>query len=103
MFRFLKHFKSSLFETTTNSENFLLNGTSFIFPFEQDKNLKTLNILDVGCGGGLVSESLSKLGAKVTGVDFIEYTFTCFIRQDHFKVDEIKVILRDVLANCSVF
>jgi len=36
------------------------------------KNLKTLDILDVGCGGGLVSESLSRLGGRVTGVDFVE-------------------------------
>ena len=36
------------------------------------KNLKTLDILDVGCGGGLVSESLARLGGRVTGVDFVE-------------------------------
>jgi 2-polyprenyl-6-hydroxyphenyl methylase/3-demethylubiquinone-9 3-methyltransferase len=28
-----------------------------------------LSILDVGCGGGLVSEPLARLGAKVTGID----------------------------------
>lgn len=31
--------------------------------------IKGLNILDVGCGGGLVSEPLSRLGAKMTGID----------------------------------
>ncbi len=31
--------------------------------------LKGLSILDVGCGGGLVSEPLSRLGAQVTGID----------------------------------
>ena len=36
------------------------------------KNVKNLDILDLGCGGGLVSESLSKLGGKVTGIDFIK-------------------------------
>lgn len=30
---------------------------------------KGLNILDIGCGGGLVCEPLSRLGAKVTGID----------------------------------
>ena len=31
--------------------------------------LKELNILDIGCGGGLISEPLARLGAKVTGID----------------------------------
>ncbi|MBP9867673.1 MAG: bifunctional 2-polyprenyl-6-hydroxyphenol methylase/3-demethylubiquinol 3-O-methyltransferase UbiG [Alphaproteobacteria bacterium] len=31
--------------------------------------MKGLSIVDIGCGGGLVCEPLSRLGAKVTGVD----------------------------------
>ena len=31
--------------------------------------LKNVKILDVGCGGGLLSEPMSRLGAKVTGID----------------------------------
>ena len=31
--------------------------------------LKKLKILDIGCGGGLLSEPMSRLGAKVTGID----------------------------------
>ena len=31
--------------------------------------LKGLSVLDVGCGGGLISEPLSRLGAIVTGID----------------------------------
>ena len=31
--------------------------------------LKGLNILDIGCGGGLISEPMARLGANVTGID----------------------------------
>ena len=31
--------------------------------------LDGLNILDIGCGGGLISEPMTRLGAKVTGID----------------------------------
>ena len=31
-----------------------------------------LRVLDVGCGGGILSESLAKLGANVTGIDVVE-------------------------------
>lgn len=31
--------------------------------------LRDLNILDIGCGGGLVSEPLARAGAAVTGID----------------------------------
>ena len=31
--------------------------------------LKNLKILDIGCGGGLISEPMTRLGASVTGID----------------------------------
>ena len=31
--------------------------------------LKKINILDVGCGGGLLCEPLTRLGANITGID----------------------------------
>ena len=34
--------------------------------------LKGLNLLDIGCGGGLISEPMSRLGATVTGIDASE-------------------------------
>ena len=37
-----------------------------------DMPLKNLNILDIGCGGGLLCEPLSRLGAKMTGIDASE-------------------------------
>ena len=35
-----------------------------------NKPLKGINILDIGCGGGLLSEPLSRLGANVIGIYF---------------------------------
>ena len=43
------------------TEHFNLNG--------QKKILNGLSLLDVGCGGGLLSEPMCRLGAKVTGID----------------------------------
>lgn len=44
--------------------------------FERDPNgeqpLRGLRVLDVGCGGGILAESMAKLGADVTGIDVVE-------------------------------
>ncbi|MCF6303014.1 MAG: bifunctional 2-polyprenyl-6-hydroxyphenol methylase/3-demethylubiquinol 3-O-methyltransferase UbiG, partial [Devosiaceae bacterium] len=42
--------------------SFKLDGTKR-YPFEG------LNILDIGCGGGLLCEPMARLGATVTGAD----------------------------------
>jgi len=36
---------------------------------DSNKPFKNLNILDIGCGGGLLSEPMARLGANVTGID----------------------------------
>ncbi len=38
----------------------------------RNKPLKKVQILDIGCGGGLLSEPMSRLGAKVIGIDASE-------------------------------
>jgi 2-polyprenyl-6-hydroxyphenyl methylase/3-demethylubiquinone-9 3-methyltransferase len=44
-----------------------------VFHFElnnlKDKPLSSIKVLDIGCGGGLVSEPMYRLGAEVTGLD----------------------------------
>ena len=36
---------------------------------DKAKPLSGINILDIGCGGGLLSEPMSRLGANITGID----------------------------------
>jgi len=38
----------------------------------KNKPLNKINILDIGCGGGLLSEPMSRLGADVVGIDASE-------------------------------
>jgi len=44
-------------------------GAHFNLDLSQDQPLKGLRILDIGCGGGLLSEPIARLGADVVGAD----------------------------------
>ena len=44
----------------------------FRLPDKDKNNLNGLKILDIGCGGGLISEPMARLGATVTGIDASE-------------------------------
>ena len=54
-----------------------------------DKSISKKNVLDIGCGGGLISESLAKKKAKVTGID----ENICSIKQakEHAKISSLKI------------
>jgi 2-polyprenyl-6-hydroxyphenyl methylase/3-demethylubiquinone-9 3-methyltransferase len=52
-----------LVDKIKNHFSILPNGS---YPF------KKLSLLDVGCGGGLIAEPMTRLGAKVTGIDASE-------------------------------
>ena len=45
--------------------------------------LQGLTVLDVGCGGGILSESLEALGGRVTGIDASEMSVT--VAEDHAR------------------
>ena len=51
--------------------------------------LKNIKILDIGCGGGLLSEPMSRLGAKVTGIDASEKNIK--IANAHLKKSKLKI------------
>ena len=55
-------------------QEYIINEISKNFDINIDNpsSLEKLKILDVGCGGGLLCEPLSRLGAKVTGIDASE-------------------------------
>ncbi len=50
---------------------YIIDKCKYHFKLEKkdEKPLSTLKVLDIGCGGGLVCEPLSRLGADVTGID----------------------------------
>ena len=54
------------------------------------KNIfKGLDILDLGCGGGLICEPLAKLGGNITGVDFIKKNIE--VAKKHAKVSQLNI------------
>ncbi|MCO6545414.1 MAG: bifunctional 2-polyprenyl-6-hydroxyphenol methylase/3-demethylubiquinol 3-O-methyltransferase UbiG [Gilliamella sp.] len=55
-------------------------------------------VLDVGCGGGILSESLAKLGAKVTAIDLAEQSLTVaklHASQNDLSIDYQKQTVED--------
>ncbi|MAI49557.1 MAG: bifunctional 3-demethylubiquinol 3-O-methyltransferase/2-polyprenyl-6-hydroxyphenol methylase [Rhodospirillaceae bacterium] len=54
--------------------------------------LEGLTLLDVGCGGGLISEPLARMGSKVTGIDASEKNIGT--AQEHATRSDIEVDYR---------
>ena len=55
----------------------------------KNKPLNKINILDIGCGGGLLSEPMSRLGANVVGIDASEKNIK--IAKMHAKKNNLKI------------
>ena len=53
------------------------------------KPLSNLEILDIGCGGGLLTEPMYRLGGKLTGIDASEKNIN--IAKAHSKKDNLKI------------
>ena len=60
------------------------------FKLDQKKSpLKSIKILDIGCGGGLLSEPMCRLGAKVTAIDASEKNIS--VAKLHSKKNNLKI------------
>jgi len=55
----------------------------------KEQPLNKLNILDIGCGGGLLSEPMSRLGGLVTGIDASKKNIN--IAKIHAKKSKLKI------------
>ena len=51
--------------------------------------LSDLKILDIGCGGGLISEPMARLGGKVTGIDASEKNIK--VAKVHSEKNKLKI------------
>ena len=64
----------------------LINDFNLI---NKKKPLDGLKILDIGCGGGLLSEPMARLGAKVTGIDPVKRNIE--IAKHHLKRSKLDI------------
>ena len=55
----------------------------------KSKPLSGIKILDIGCGGGLLSEPMSRMGANVTGIDASDKNIK--IAKIHSKKNKLKI------------
>ena len=51
--------------------------------------LKRVSVLDIGCGGGLLSEPISRLGARVTAIDASKKNIE--VAKFHAKKNNLKI------------
>ena len=65
------------------------NITKNLNPKKKDKILSGIKILDIGCGGGLLSEPMSRLGAEVFGMDASERNIE--VAKIHAKKSGLKI------------
>ena len=70
---------------------YITNMVKQHFKIDNDKAnfLSGLNILDIGCGGGLISEPMTRLGGEVTGIDASEKNIN--IAKMHSKKSKLKI------------
>lgn len=69
--------------------SFILNECEKYFKNNSVQPLTGLKLLDIGCGGGLLSEPMRRLGALVTGIDASSQNIET--AQNHSKLSELDI------------
>jgi len=62
-----------------------------------------LKVADIGCGGGLVSEGMARLGAKVTGIDMGEAAISVaklHLLESQLDVEYIQTTAEELPIRC---
>lgn len=59
-------------------------------------SIEGISILDIGCGGGLITEPLSNLGSNILGIDASEININ--IAQDHAKITKAPAKYKAILV-----
>src|ERR1700722_7384167 len=68
-----------------------INPLRLVF-IKQHAELKNQKILDVGCGGGILSEALAQAGADVTGIDLSQSALeTAQKHQDNLNINYLYI------------
>ena len=62
-----------------------------------DKPLKNIKLLDIGCGGGLLSEPMCRLGANVVGIDASKKNIE--VAKFHAKKNKLKIDIMEALGS----
>ena len=90
---------SALHKMSNARIEFIKNNASRIINHKkiESKFLDGLECLDVGCGGGILSERLSRLGAKVTGIDASKTSIN--VAKEHSKKTRLEIDYRCITTS----
>lgn len=66
-----------------------INPLRLDYVIKQTGSLKNKSVLDVGCGGGILAESLATAGAKVTAIDMAEASLQA--ARDHAQAQSLNI------------
>ena len=88
--------------------DYILQSIGRFFPIKTGAkpSLAGLKILDIGCGGGLLSEPMARLGAEVTGIDVTAPAISAakiHAESMQLAIDYQVITAEDLAASCAKF